>query len=185
MFLKVTTNSRYGQVSDYFGADNVHCDGTENHLAECSYESHYDCIRTEGAGVVCDTRTAEQIEKCYLNSLLYQIPSSWMFSRMFRDLRYVIRDFERYVSYNSNRTEGFREVESFNRTSSESRDFERFMRSFAYAEYEYKEIIYEVSGYYLRYTDLFHSYISSDFPVADKKIWRRNIVGGLFAEEMW
>ena len=74
MFLKVTTGSTYGRVSDYFGADNVHCNGTENHLAECSYYSEDDCKGSEGAGVVCDTRTLAEIEKeteCFEDGVSY------------------------------------------------------------------------------------------------------------------
>ena len=59
----MTRNSRYGRVSNDFGADNVACNGNENHLAECSYSAQDDCSGTEGAGVVCDTRTLAEIEK--------------------------------------------------------------------------------------------------------------------------
>ena len=58
----MTKESRYGQVSSDFGADNVGCDGTEAGLANCSYNPHDDCSGGEGAGVVCDTRTSSEIE---------------------------------------------------------------------------------------------------------------------------
>ena len=70
----MTKYSKYGQVSDDFGADNVRCDGTENHLSECSYSSRDDCGGTEGAGVVCDTRTLAEIEKetaCFEDGVSY------------------------------------------------------------------------------------------------------------------
>ena len=58
----MTSQSRYGQVSENFGADDVACNGNENHLAECSYSAQDDCGGGEGAGVVCDTRSLAEIE---------------------------------------------------------------------------------------------------------------------------
>ena len=61
-FLQVTTKGRYGRVSDDFGADDVACKGNEDHLAECSYNTNDNCKGTEGAGVVCDSRSLAEIE---------------------------------------------------------------------------------------------------------------------------
>ena len=58
----MTKESRYGQVSSDFGADNVGCDGTEPGLANCTFNSQDDCGGGEGAGVVCDTRSVKEIE---------------------------------------------------------------------------------------------------------------------------
>ena len=74
----MTKESRYGQVSSDFGADNVGCAGTETGLANCSFNSHDDCSGGEGAGVVCDTRTLTEIEDerkmiatCYEDGVSY------------------------------------------------------------------------------------------------------------------
>ena len=60
--VKVTKESQYGPVSSVFAADNVGCIGTETNLVNCSYSRVDDCSGNEGAGVVCDTRTREEIE---------------------------------------------------------------------------------------------------------------------------
>ena len=60
--VRVTKESSFGQVSSSFAADNVGCAGTENHLVNCSYSRHDDCSGGEGAGVVCDTRTRQEID---------------------------------------------------------------------------------------------------------------------------
>ena len=60
--MKVTKESRYGQVSSEFGMDNVGCAGTETRLKDCAYNPTDDCGGGEGAGVVCDTRTRTEIE---------------------------------------------------------------------------------------------------------------------------
>ena len=61
--VKVTKESAYGTVSSNFAADNVGCVGSEEHLANCSYSSQDDCGGSEGAGVVCDTRTSQEIQE--------------------------------------------------------------------------------------------------------------------------
>ena len=58
----MTKESRYGQVSSDFGADNVGCECSEAGLANCSYNTQDDCGGGEGAGVVCDTRSHKEIE---------------------------------------------------------------------------------------------------------------------------
>ena len=61
----MTKRSRYGEVNSDFGAENVRCAGTETGLAHCSYKPNsYNCNGGEGAGVVCDTRSLTEIEKC-------------------------------------------------------------------------------------------------------------------------
>ena len=48
-----TVNSHFGQVSDDFAMDEVKCEGTEEKLLDCDYDSKEDCGKKEGLGVIC------------------------------------------------------------------------------------------------------------------------------------
>ena len=50
---RVTTRSRFGQVSSNFAMDDVHCSGDEKRLEDCPYNPSSTCLASEGAGVVC------------------------------------------------------------------------------------------------------------------------------------
>ena len=58
---RITKESQFGKVSVNFIMDNVECIGTEERLFNCTYNSDDDCGATEGAGVVCDKRSLEEI----------------------------------------------------------------------------------------------------------------------------
>ena len=119
--------------------------------------------------MVCDTRTAEQIEKCYWNftPLLYRIP----FDLVIRELKISIKRYYDYV------------IHKFNRTRNETSEIESFKRSFLYAEYEYKEMVSDIWKPYIEHMDLFHSYMTcGDFPIADRSMWRRSRLGKIADE---
>lgn len=49
-----TTESLFGVVyTSNFAMDDIHCEGDEEHLQDCSYDSVDDCNIWEGAGVIC------------------------------------------------------------------------------------------------------------------------------------
>ena len=50
---KYTEKSHFGQVSDDFAMDEVQCEGTEEKLLDCDYDSKEDCGKKEGLGVIC------------------------------------------------------------------------------------------------------------------------------------
>jgi len=45
--------SHFGAVSDDFAMDTIVCDGTEERIQDCAYDTEDDCKRGEGAGVCC------------------------------------------------------------------------------------------------------------------------------------
>ena len=48
------TVASFGDVyTSNFAMDDVHCEGDEEHLQDCSYRSVDDCNISEGAGVIC------------------------------------------------------------------------------------------------------------------------------------
>ena len=49
----ITVKSRFGQVSDTFGMDDVVCSGGESRLTQCQYQTSDNCGAGEGAGVIC------------------------------------------------------------------------------------------------------------------------------------
>ena len=57
----ITDQSTYGPVPSEFAFDNVNCtgNGTEMSLNDCPHVNVDDCTSFEGAGVVCNTETAE------------------------------------------------------------------------------------------------------------------------------
>ena len=51
---QATRDSQFGQVfTSNFAMDEVNCNGDEDHLQDCEYESVDDCGLGEGAGVIC------------------------------------------------------------------------------------------------------------------------------------
>ena len=49
-----TTDSHFGQVfTGNFAMDDVSCNGDEEHLQDCEYDSVDNCGLGEGAGVIC------------------------------------------------------------------------------------------------------------------------------------
>ena len=46
-------NSHWGEVPDDFSMDELRCDGSEQYLQECPYDSQDNCSPGEGAGVWC------------------------------------------------------------------------------------------------------------------------------------
>jgi len=48
-----TENSHFGNVPLDFIMDDVHCNGTEKNLRDCSHNSKSKCTEEEGAGVIC------------------------------------------------------------------------------------------------------------------------------------
>ena len=65
--LRATTRSNFGLVPVVFSLDEVNCFGNETSLSNCSYSDVENCDGSEGAGVVCDRRSVddmnEEIEK--------------------------------------------------------------------------------------------------------------------------
>jgi hypothetical protein len=59
---RATKESRYGTVSSNFAMDNVGCSGAEAKLLDCPHNKQDDCGAAEGAGVVCDLRSKEEID---------------------------------------------------------------------------------------------------------------------------
>ncbi len=55
----IKVKSTYGPVPSVFAFDNVNCTGTETSLNDCPHANVDDCTSFEGAGVVCNTETAE------------------------------------------------------------------------------------------------------------------------------
>ncbi|XP_032675495.1 lysyl oxidase homolog 3A-like [Odontomachus brunneus] len=53
--IRATTNGHFGQARRRYWMDNVYCDGTEDELAKCRFDSWgvSDCDSNEAAGVVC------------------------------------------------------------------------------------------------------------------------------------
>jgi len=47
------TNSQFGGVGNEFAMDKIACDGTEERIQDCSYDTEDDCDYNEGAGVCC------------------------------------------------------------------------------------------------------------------------------------
>jgi len=47
------TNSHFGGVGNDFAMDNIYCDGTEERVQDCLYDTEDDCSNSEGAGVCC------------------------------------------------------------------------------------------------------------------------------------
>lgn len=51
---EATFRSQFGDVfTSNFAMDDIHCDGDEEHLQDCDYDSVDDCNIGEGAGVIC------------------------------------------------------------------------------------------------------------------------------------
>jgi len=61
--VRVTKQSMFGTVSTDFGMDNVACSGSELKLDECEYNRIDDCGAREGAGVICDKRSKNEIDQ--------------------------------------------------------------------------------------------------------------------------
>ena len=59
----ITSRSRFGYVSGHFSMNQVECLGTENQLVDCLHVKEDYCYGGEAAGVVCDTRDEESIER--------------------------------------------------------------------------------------------------------------------------
>jgi hypothetical protein len=79
--LTATGQSAYGEVPRVFSLDDVVCRGNEGKLADCSSSDVENCDGSEGAGVVCDTRTTAQVAQHNL-----QLRAS-CFSDMMYDIR--------------------------------------------------------------------------------------------------
>lgn len=60
--VKITKESTYGKVNPDFAMDNVMCLGNEYSIKNCTFSSDDDCGASEGAGVMCDTRSKQQID---------------------------------------------------------------------------------------------------------------------------
>ena len=50
---QLTRKSQFGQVSEYFGMDDVRCTGNEASIFDCSYTTSDNCGADEGMGVIC------------------------------------------------------------------------------------------------------------------------------------
>ena len=51
---QATRDSHFGQVfTSNFAMDEVNCNGDEDHLQDCEYDSVDNCGPGEGAGVIC------------------------------------------------------------------------------------------------------------------------------------
>ena len=61
--LRATTRSYFGLVPKVFSLDEVNCFGNETSLSNCSSSDVENCDGSEGAGVVCDTRSIEDLNQ--------------------------------------------------------------------------------------------------------------------------
>ena len=52
-----TSRSEYGDVSEDFILDDLHCNGNETNIFLCSRRLGENCGPSEGAGVICETTT--------------------------------------------------------------------------------------------------------------------------------
>ena len=59
----ITSQSHFGYVSGHFSMDQVECLGSENQLVDCLHATEDHCYGGEAAGVACDTRDEEAIER--------------------------------------------------------------------------------------------------------------------------
>ena len=80
--VRVTKESHYGKVSPNFAMDNVGCTGTEKTIDLCEYNANDDCGGGEGAGVICDERSLEEItaekrliQQCFDEGVTYDFGS--------------------------------------------------------------------------------------------------------------
>ena len=60
---EVTTESRFGDVTEKFAFDEVSCTGQEESLQQCYYEDTNDCRPAEAAGVVCHEKDQGEHER--------------------------------------------------------------------------------------------------------------------------
>ena len=58
---QLTTKSQFGQVSEYFGMDDVRCTGKEASIFDCSYTTSDNCGADEGMGVICSGSSGRSI----------------------------------------------------------------------------------------------------------------------------
>ena len=68
--LRPTMESQYGLVPQSFSLDDVQCIGNETSLNNCTASRRFgtfgdveNCDGTEGAGVVCDTRSQQEVDE--------------------------------------------------------------------------------------------------------------------------
>ena len=61
--LKHTVRSHFGLVAMTFSLDEVRCFGNETELGNCPSSDVENCDGSEGAGVVCDTRSEEEVNQ--------------------------------------------------------------------------------------------------------------------------
>ena len=78
--LRFTSASQFGLVPKPKTGETLKCNGTEESLVDCAIvPSRLECDSGEGAGVVCDTRSLEVVEKekeCFIRRTAYQMTSS-------------------------------------------------------------------------------------------------------------
>ena len=56
-----TTRSKFGRVSTDFIISDVRCGGPESHISLCSYHAPHNCGASDGAGVMCDAASYQNI----------------------------------------------------------------------------------------------------------------------------
>jgi hypothetical protein len=79
--LTMTKESRFGPVPPDFAMDQVNCEGSEERLIDCRHSPIEDCGAGEGAGVVCGTRSPDEVralqDTCFRKGVSYS-PGNWI-----------------------------------------------------------------------------------------------------------
>jgi len=73
-----TWSSKFGEAVGPYGMDDVKCSGSETNITNCKFSLNSNCGSDEAAGVVCDTRTVEEIKgivkSCFAQNVSYVDP---------------------------------------------------------------------------------------------------------------